>query len=633
MKFFYKKSTSKWWSKLFTVFVLSGCANLTTAIDLPTNEKSNSNSGLNSDVDSKSNPIINHNTIANSNPNPIVNSNPKSNSNYYLNETELTQEQILELQKDPALEKGSNFSDEANINSDSWDPSYQGEVNQIEYKSKFFTYKTLGSTKKTHFFKDQILRNNEDNDTVTIANQKIPLTTEKVRYPKTNTAISIDANGIVNFNNSGYSNSINKTLFPNEVSRAKETIPNEWYRKILKNSVAFYFLNRSVDDKKINYDNLETTPGQKYGTGWILDYKKTEDGSYPLTWYFSTNVHVAKNLFSNQNYGDYAKASKYNNLITEKFILYKYATAGIKSSYGNKIGEYIDHNSPWWIDIDIPKAKLLYMANDYLITKPADFQAKDFDANAEEVLDFAVIEITFNTEKDARITTHDYAEKNDQQLKFRSSSYIKNPVLWKAPEFYTAGFPKIGLEKNYPIASNNKRLSETDLSWTVFHSSNKRIPLTQEIIDQGAPFSGSKWSTTFQRYEEILDLSLVLKNLNMQIYGKKHYFSGLAYAFRESAMDPGSSGSVVINKQNEIFALIFSQWQNSDIGVASALKSERYLYSNISNFYIPEYDIIYGGGADQKTSYKQALEKYLPNTKTFLFPDGFNKQNNLNFIN
>ena len=33
-----------------------------------------------------------------------------------------------------------------------------------------------------------------------------------------------------------------------------------------------------------------------FGTGWILDYKLTEDNSYPTTWYFATNSHVIHNL-------------------------------------------------------------------------------------------------------------------------------------------------------------------------------------------------------------------------------------------------------------------------------------------------------------------------------------------------
>ncbi|MFL0973860.1 hypothetical protein, partial [Mycoplasmopsis synoviae] len=57
-----------------------------------------------------------------------------------------------------------------------------------------------------------------------------------------------------------------------------------------------------------------------------------------------------------------------------------------------------------------------------------------------------------------------------------------------------------------------------------------------------------------------------------------------------------------------------------------AFRSEGESYNGFYGKYqLEEYDLIYGGGKNQRTSYRQALESLDANIKTALFPNGINK--------
>ncbi len=61
-------------------------------------------------------------------------------------------------------------------------------------------------------------------------------------------------------------------------------------------------------------------------------------------------------------------------------------------------------------------------------------------------------------------------------------------------------------------------------------------------------------------------------------------------------------------------------------GLAAAFRSEGYDYHGLYGSYnLPQYDLIYGGGKDQKTSYRQAMMALYKNKNiaTALFPNGF----------
>nr|WP_307921093.1 hypothetical protein [Mycoplasmopsis bovis] len=87
----------------------------------------------------------------------------------------------------------------------------------------------------------------------------------------------------------------------------------------------------------------------------------------------------------------------------------------------------------------------------------------------------------------------------------------------------------------------------------------------------------------------------------------------------------GASGSSVRNKNNELIAVYHSSNDRAKTGLAAVFRSPGKDYNKLfGNYNLPQYDLIYGGGKDQKNSYRQALEaKYKfnewKNFKTKLF--------------
>ncbi|SYV97567.1 Membrane-associated lipoprotein precursor [Mycoplasmopsis edwardii] len=59
----------------------------------------------------------------------------------------------------------------------------------------------------------------------------------------------------------------------------------------------------------------------------------------------------------------------------------------------------------------------------------------------------------------------------------------------------------------------------------------------------------------------------------------------------------------------------------------AAFRSEGHDYHGLfgDKYKLPEYDLIYGGGENQKNSYREALKAKYPNIQTNLFPNGLNE--------
>lgn len=502
-----------------------------------------------------------------------------------------------------------------------WDPSKSGD------SSNYF-YEATEKTAHTNLTKDELNRdvvtvNNEKY--YVIAGQKIPANTPFVKYAHSNQAIKLNANGWATFSDKDFAKEqLPKTLFPkNKLNKNLEnTVPTSQIHNIYRSSVSIITYNKAAPGKTAPYNS----EGYRGGTAWILDYQKTDDKTYPLVWYFATNAHVARNLYNNQSYGNYGTRADATNLETIETKLISFQ----KNLDGNfKEPHWTDNGRSDVFEANIAKnkAKVLYIGDDFLKTKPYDFFPNKYGSDDEEVADFAVIEITFDNEEQAKKTTHNYANwSDDQKWKFRKMSYLANPAKADDPKFYVAGFPAAGkgtTGKENPLIRNNKRDSQNSLNPNL----DENVKISNEIQQNGSPFSNSRYHTNFEGYKGIIDPSISISNLSFDVYGKKYFINGLSYALRDATMGEGSSGSMVVNRDNEIVAIHFGEWEDSDVGISMALVSERYIFSNIQDKYIPEYDLINGGGADQKTSYKDALKaakKSNNNFKSYLFPEGLN---------
>ncbi|MGY6172111.1 MIP family Ig-specific serine endopeptidase [Candidatus Mycoplasma pogonae] len=466
-------------------------------------------------------------------------------------------------------------------------------------------YKALPNSAETNFGKDEINRTLE-NDYYKIANQKVAKNLPVVTYNTANDAMTINTNGEVvkRAPASTYGQTAPRTYDTNYGLANANDIPSEMFEKILNStaSIQMFYPNK---------------PNGIFGTIWAFDWKKTFDGSYPLTWYFGTNAHIARHIANKNNYGiygtevtEYLKTNPGDAL--QKVKLFKI------SNYSQKLINNVDSiakkgvysNDELEISDAINNVKVVYMGYDFLKSKPHDFDSS-LPANEEEVLDFAVLEITFANQEEAKKWTGEYATKINSRFDFRRDSYIKKPNLRKSPDFYIAGYP---------------RKIETTTLWTSKRPSeimNSSIQIPLDVQKQGVPFSNSKYHSTIGGYMGIMDQNIWPINIKLDVWGKKYIFSGLNYVFRHAALGGGSSGSRVVNEKGETFAVNYGDFSNglegikNDAGLAIALKSERYLYSNLKDYYIQAYDIIFGSGEDQKSSYLDALKVVAKNNSNF----------------
>lgn len=117
----------------------------------------------------------------------------------------------------------------------------------------------------------------------------------------------------------------------------------------------------------------------------------------------------------------------------------------------------------------------------------------------------------------------------------------------------------------------------------------------------------------------------VTKDLGeLPVANKKSYIgSGLLYLPRHYAPGGGASGSSIRNQNNELVGIYFVSNDSAKTGLAAAFRSEGFDYKGLYGKYnLPQYDLIYGGGKDQKTSFRQALQTiYGDDFKTSLFPN------------
>lgn len=106
------------------------------------------------------------------------------------------------------------------------------------------------------------------------------------------------------------------------------------------------------------------------------------------------------------------------------------------------------------------------------------------------------------------------------------------------------------------------------------------------------------------------------------------YYYGLRYIIRHYAPAGGASGSSVRNQKNEIIGLLDISNGGAGVGLVTSLRSEGVNYNGYYGSYNMEaYDLIYGGGPNQRTSYREALMHLYKNEnfKTNLFKNGLNQ--------
>ena len=382
---------------------------------------------------------------------------------------------------------------------------------------------------------------------------------------------------------------------------------------------------------------------QKTGTAWILDYKLTDDGSYPLIWYFGTNAHVIDDLrvkddtYFSEKFGQWDNVNKsYRANNTKAISLWKLADPKI-GEHKNTIygGEWIEtrvnfydsskeDTQNWKIlegfYLDKTPIKTIFIANNFLSTSPSDFSTNSY-SNKEEYADFGVFELTFDNEQQAREATNNYAEwKEEDKFKYHEEDLVKNPSL-KTSEVYEIGYPDDGGYRHVAINVNSK-----------LYSSGQNY--------LGSGLSGSRNYNNWTNVEGVFDALIALpsfgyeyewvdNNINNQnSYTRTTSFSsyGLMYGTNNGNMRPGSSGALVVDANGYALGIHFASDNNAATGGAQAFYSSGYSYNGYYGKYnLPQYDLIRGGGKLQTKSYYDGMvQRYGkdPKFKTRLFPNG-----------
>lgn len=424
---------------------------------------------------------------------------------------------------------------------------------------------------------------------------------------------------------------------------------------------------KAIQDKYIEEYKVRIATGKEFvsesGTMWIMDYIKNNDGT--MKFYFGTNSHVARAL----------KKDK-----TKSFsILRLNQNAGIKTTF--KLSE-LDPNFTRFSFNNTEGITKIFDATDFMTDKPSDYLAGDqkekFKEN-EDFLDFAVIEIDFSKYNNTNISatsagkdvssqfvngksqqeliktiTNDY-ENSNKKVKFRNKSYlndfekINRPLTTSTEEdkkkfneldqLYILGYPistdDFFLQRN--IDDDQLKVVKQNFSLWInseYKYYNQLTPkegqpstYAEDELKRGNFLSYQIGYRSFIDKPGITDGFLASHRVGKELYyteGKRYLTYGLEYMARFYTPAGGASGSSVRNQNNEIVGVIHAANLTAKTSLIAALRSEGYDYKGLFGQYnLPQYDLIYGGGKNQKNSFRQVLLQKYASEKSQLFPNGF----------
>ncbi|QBF34667.1 hypothetical protein EG856_01885 [Mycoplasmopsis phocirhinis] len=437
-------------------------------------------------------------------------------------------------------------------------------------------------------------------------------------------------------------------------------------------------------EQKIQEYKSDAASGKKFngstGTMWIMDYEIPQDGKYPTKWYFGTNSHVAK-LMSSKNFSGFS----INVLDDSINVNTKLRLNGLDTHFNEFVfgGPQVQNILTKIFDAT---DYLSTSPKDYLTQQ----QQNEYEG-VEEMIDFAVLELdlskfNFNEGYDlsvisnkiakdntfggsvenlARALTNNYFDrKPEDKVKFLSTSYLKDydkidyqlrvkegETPKQTDELFALGYPSSRddfflrryededqfLQKNY----YQSLWVNSDYRFYYAENNNEDGPANflKSRLDKGNYLSYQIGYRSFIDKPGINDAFIVSPLRGNKIYEtydedkttiRKYFNTGLQYMLRHFAPIGGSSGSSVRNQKNELVAVHSSIIPSARTDFAAAFRSEGYDYKGAYGKYnLEQYDLIYGGGKNQKKSYLDSLiKKYNENgIKTYLFQNGASKNN------
>ncbi|MDC4182488.1 Ig-specific serine endopeptidase MIP [Mycoplasma bradburyae] len=454
------------------------------------------------------------------------------------------------------------------------------------------------------------------------------------------------------------------------------TILNDKYRKFSRTVYSFQFSNDYPDRNRSEEINsysdekkIELKLQSHLGTAWIFDYQLPEEGHYPTTWYFASNLHVLENLLlpdiagtdkdfrgfekrdyeARTNFANLTFVNSWNQDATPTGSRFATAQFNAITTITDRKGENFQENpdvktedqfnkisTPYVrVALDPKNIKPIFLGNDFLkesSTPKFDGAYKD----AQTMIDFGVVEIKFNDENIAKWVTGDYANwKPEDKYKFATTSLLNDETYknLKKNDIYAIGYPNSydDYKIRYAGADGmNILAAKENVSYWINKSGNyynnaRPIGELAKYKDVGGDLSWSN-TRTFANKPGVTDLLLSYSSFGGQpnVYSRMPYVNtGLGYMLDNFVPSGGASGTRVIDGEGNIRGILYGVAKTSTSGYVTALRSEGMDYQGLYGGYnLPQYDVIFGGGKDQKDSYLNQMKKRNPNVKTYLFPNG-----------
>ncbi|CAT05038.1 Membrane-associated lipoprotein precursor [Mesomycoplasma conjunctivae] len=463
-------------------------------------------------------------------------------------------------------------------------------------------------------------------------------------------------------------------------------LANDQYKKLSKAVVSLQITNGKVDKdspRKAGKEVLHLSQSS-YGTAQIIDYKLEDGVKYPLTWYFLTNAHVANSLrlhgdsnendtskaygrdFSNYNTNDLASNTwsialrklKQDQIPLKSRIQvsgtaegqknYSTVSVRVKEKDGDIYNNGQDKENNKWIGQKPTKqlnVRTIVIGTDTLKSSPKDFSKQENFKDFQEVLDYAIIEVTFDNEADAKAITQDYYNDSSQHFKVSDTNLLneQNYKKFQTLNIYGLGFPNSKGELNLTLNEfdNKEEYEARNSSVSLYTNKNFSLYKNTEpenlLYKDGGDLSWSRSYRSFINLPGLTDLFISTPVLSDSLFkvskfedgefkSTPYLMAGQATLLDNFSVPGGGSGSPVKLGDNSAYSILFASDARASAGLTLNLRSYGYDYKGYYGKYkLAQYDVIYGSD-NQRKSYWDAMNQLYKSDskfKTNLFKNGF----------
>ena len=344
-------------------------------------------------------------------------------------------------------------------------------------------------------------------------------------------------------------------------------------------------------------------PLNEYGTAWILDYEKTENGSYPTTFYYATNMHVIAHM---------NRDKKTLNKNPNEPIKNNEGIEFRKTIFGEKEIRTFKLEESEYPELVFSATNFLKNGSDTIDYTTQGYQKTQSLTNYFK--DFAIIKVTYKTEERAKFATNEFATKyTTPKFKFNNiqESLLNRQTGQDLSDYkknYSLGYPAGGdgftggSNSGGASATINKRVGSVDHENGQSFANNTQF---QYINNYGQSIPG------IYDQQRAAPPPLIWE-------GKTFYRFNTVYGLNNSGFIGGGSGTLVVDGDYNVVGIYWGNIGNTQSAFVDPLVSPE-VKDKRGKTLIHGYDLINGGGQGQSKSFKQWLETNKTLSKSWLF--------------